>query len=198
MIRHGKTHGNLLGRYIGTTDEPLLPEEEEDLKKYAFGPVDRVFVSPRKRCVRTAEILFPGQDMEVVPEFAECDFGEFENKNYQELSDNPDYQKWIDSGGTLQFPGGESMISFQERCMAGMDRVAALAWENQWEEIALVVHGGTIMSILGACGFPKQEYFDWHVDNGEGYRVRFAPEAYCRGSRQMVVDGRIVRDSGKE
>ena len=92
MIRHGKTHGNLLGRYIGTTDEPLLPEEEEDLKKYAFGPVDRVFVSPRKRCVRTAEILFPGQEMEVVPEFAECDFGEFENKNYQELSDNPDYQ----------------------------------------------------------------------------------------------------------
>ena len=49
MIRHGKTHGNLLGRYIGTTDEPLLPKEEEDLKKYAFGPVDRVFVSPRKR-----------------------------------------------------------------------------------------------------------------------------------------------------
>jgi alpha-ribazole phosphatase len=198
MIRHGKTHGNLLGRYIGRTDEPLLPEEEEDLKKYAFAPVDRVFSSPRIRCVRTAEILFPEQEIVQMPEFAECDFGEFENKNYQELSDNPDYQKWIDSGGTLQFPGGESMMSFQQRCLSGMDQAVRLALENQWEEIALVVHGGTIMSILGAWGFPRQDYFDWHVDNGEGYRVRFSPEAYARGNRELVVDGRIVRGAVQE
>ena len=25
MIRHGMTYGNTQGRYIGTTDEPLLP-----------------------------------------------------------------------------------------------------------------------------------------------------------------------------
>ena len=182
MIRHGKTYGNSRGRYIGTTDEPLLLEE-----------ADQVFASPLMRCVQTAEILFPGQEPCLIPEFAECDFGEFENKNYQELSDNPDYQKWIDSGGTLGFPGGESMVEFQERCLAGMERVVAMSYEKDWEEIALVVHGGTIMSILGAYGFPKQDYFEWHVNNGEGYRVRFSPEAFCRGSRELVVDGKIVR-----
>lgn len=26
MIRHGKTYGNTLGRYIGVTDEPLCEE----------------------------------------------------------------------------------------------------------------------------------------------------------------------------
>ena len=67
------------------------------------------------------------------------------------------------------------------------------SYEKDWEEIALVVHGGTIMSILGAYGFPKQDYFEWHVNNGEGYRVRFSPEAFCRGSRELVVDGKIVR-----
>ena len=193
MIRHGKTYGNSRGRYIGTTDEPLLLEEAEALRRYAFEETDQVFASPLMRCVQTAEILFPGQEPCLNPEFAECDFGEFENKNYQELSDNPDYQKWIDSGGTLGFPGGESMVEFQERCLAGMERVVAMSYEKDWEEIALVVHGGTIMSILGAYGFPKQDYFEWHVNNGEGYRVRFSPEAFCRGSRELVVDGKIVR-----
>lgn len=105
MIRHGKTYGNTQGRYIGITDEPLLPEEAADLEQYSLGTVDRVFASPRKRCLETAAILFPGQEITVVEEFAECDFGEFENKNYQELSGNPNYQRWVDSGGTLEFPG---------------------------------------------------------------------------------------------
>lgn len=198
MIRHGKTYGNGLGRYIGTTDEPLLPEEEKALGHYAFGPMDQVFASPLKRCVQTAGILFPGQKPLLIPELAECDFGEFENKNYQELSDNPNYQKWVDSGGTIGFPGGENMREFQKRCLIGMEQVVALACENQWEEVAMVVHGGTIMSILDAYGFPKQDYFSWHVNNGEGYRIRFSPEAFLRGSRQLVVDGRIVRKKDRE
>ena len=72
MIRHGKTYGNTQGRYIGTTDEPLLPEEAADLKKYDLGSVDRVYASPRKRCRETAEILYPGQEITLVEEFAEC------------------------------------------------------------------------------------------------------------------------------
>ena len=123
MIRHGKTYGNTLGRYIGTTDEPLLPEEAADLQKYSLGSVDRVYASPRKRCLETAEILFPGQEITVVDEFAECDFGEFENKNYQELSGNPNYQKWVDSGGQLPFPGGESREGFRWRCLNGFQKV---------------------------------------------------------------------------
>ena len=90
------------------------------------------------------------------------------------------------------------MREFQKRCLIGMEQVVALACENQWEEVAMVVHGGTIMSILDAYGFPKQDYFSWHVNNGEGYRIRFSPEAFLRGSRQLVVDGRIVRKKDRE
>ena len=62
MIRHGKTYGNSRGRYIGTTDEPLLLEEAEALRRDAFEATDQVFASPLMRCVQTAEILFPGQN----------------------------------------------------------------------------------------------------------------------------------------
>ena len=36
LIRHGKTPGNQLNRYIGITDESVLEEDQEQLKKDAY------------------------------------------------------------------------------------------------------------------------------------------------------------------
>ena len=118
LIRHGKTEGNKLSRYIGTTDEPLCQEGTEFLHKMDYPKVQAVYVSPLKRCVQTAEILFPGEPVHIIEELAECDFGEFENKNYKELEGNPHYQEWIDSNGTLPFPGGESRM-YPQPCGRG-------------------------------------------------------------------------------
>ena len=124
LIRHGKTEGNKLSRYIGTTDEPLCQEGTEFLHKMDYPKVQAVYVSPLKRCVQTAEILFPGEPVHIIEELAECDFGEFENKNYKELEGNPHYQEWIDSNGTLPFSGrrkaGEGVL--KSRDLRGFDR----------------------------------------------------------------------------
>ena len=85
MIRHGKTYGNTLGRYIGVTDEPLCEEGKKELEQRTMDTVELLFVSPLKRCLETADILYPYAKQVKIPEFAECNFGEFENKNYQEL-----------------------------------------------------------------------------------------------------------------
>ena len=132
LIRHGKTFGNTLGRYIGTTDEELCPEGREELAalresgQYRSIRPDLVYVSPLRRCRQTAELLFPGVPQEICRDFRECDFGEFENRNYKELTGNPAYQAWVDSGGTLPFPGGESREAFQERCRAEFTRQGAM------------------------------------------------------------------------
>ena len=87
LIRHSMTAGNKLGRYIGArTDEPLCEEGIRLLENFSYPPVQRVFVSPMRRCRETAEILFPGAKKETEEHLKECDFGIFENKNYQELS----------------------------------------------------------------------------------------------------------------
>ena len=93
LIRHGKTEGNKLARYIGTTDEPLCQEGIDFLGKMDYPDIHTIYVSPLKRCVQTAEILFPGEPVHIIEELAECDFGEFENKNYRELDGNPKYQE---------------------------------------------------------------------------------------------------------
>lgn len=53
------------------------------------------------------------------------DFGAFEGHNYQELSGDPAYQRWIDSGGTLPFPEGESREEFIRRNVAGYEKCYA-------------------------------------------------------------------------
>ena len=105
LIRHGKTKGNLEGRYIGRTDESLCEAGRENLKKYQYPQVEMVFTSPMKRCMQTAETIYPGQQYQCIEEFRESDFGAFEGHTYKELSGDVRYQAWIDSGGTLPFPG---------------------------------------------------------------------------------------------
>ena len=101
LIRHGKTKGNLEGRYIGTTDEPLCEEGKQSLMQMAdakkYPAVEALFVSPMLRCRESAKILFPKQSISVVSDLRECDFGRYENKNFQELSGDADYQRWLDS-----------------------------------------------------------------------------------------------------
>ena len=185
LIRHGKTAGNLLGRYIGSrTDEPLCDEGREELAGKQLPEVERLYVGPMKRCVETAEILWPRFDrkkMQKVTDLRECDFGDFENKNYKELSGNRDYQAWIDSNGTLPFPNGESMDAFKSRCLEAFARIVEEVSGAEQEWIAsgktgifragIVVHGGTIMAILEQYGYPKAAYFDYQVKNGCGYRL---------------------------
>ena len=121
MIRHGATPSNKEHRYLGRTDEGLSKEGEQALYKArnTYPHVDHLFSSPMRRCAQTARILYPEQEIFMIPEWAEMDFGDFEGKNYVELKGNEYYQKWIDSNGTLPFPNGESREDFTERCKQG-------------------------------------------------------------------------------
>lgn len=139
-----------------------------------------VYASPMIRCRQTAKILWPkfanSSQIQYVQNLQECDFGAFENKNYQELSGNAEYQAWIDSNGTLPFPGGESNEAFRKRCCQAFQRITE-GLQKQEEKTgqtlraAVVVHGGTIMAILERFGTPKKNYFDYQVKNGCGYRL---------------------------
>ncbi|MBR0464055.1 MAG: histidine phosphatase family protein [Clostridia bacterium] len=169
LIRHGKTAGNLHGRYIGCrTDEPLCSEGVAFLQRMTPPQVRRVYTSPMKRCLETASILYPDIEPCVVEDFRECDFGAFEGLNYAELNGRADYQSWIDSGGEAAFPGGEGRASFARRSVRAFE--ALNLWRGEGD-CALVVHGGTIMAVMEAFARPKGAYFDFQIPCGEGYAL---------------------------
>ncbi len=87
---------------------------------------------------RQQEFFFREKQLNIIDELAECDFGEFENKNYQELDGNANYQSWIDSGGLLPFPGGESGEEFNKTNVTGFQKAVNgclrkwISWQHLW------------------------------------------------------------------
>ena len=187
LIRHGMTEGNRYQRYIGVTDEPLCEEGRELLGKFTYPKPQAVFVSPLKRCLETAAILFGDPKVRIIDQLAECDIGEFENKNYQELDGNEHYQSWIDSGGLLPFPGGESREEFKRRNVTGFQKAVNGCLRNGISLAALVVHGGTIMNVMEEYADEDRSFYDWHVQNGKGYEVEIDPELWKKGRKFLHV-----------
>lgn len=178
LIRHGETQANRERRYLGKTDESLSEGGTEALLSYKkrkrYPDVEYLFTSPMKRCMETAEILYPDICPVIIPEWEEIDFGRFEYKNYDDLKDDFQYQAWIDSGGSLDFPGGESKKDFILRCESGFIRMcnelrfskAVEQNANYYITVGIIVHGGTIMALLSSYG--GNNYFDYQVSNGGG------------------------------
>ena len=207
LIRHGKTPGNEEHRYIGRTDEALSDGGRAELKeknKAGYYPdADMLAVSPMKRCRQTAEILYPEKEQICVTALREMDFGEFEGKNYEELQGDTRYQAWIDSGGALAFPGGESREAFTARCRDGLFSLLEELGKTKKrpEHIAAVVHGGTIMALLSSCDVQavdevsgvrgqtdeEMHYYDYQCANGEGFTGIF--------SGTFREDGTLCRES---
>ena len=214
LIRHGMTQGNKEHRYVGTTDEGLLPESVEQLHgmqefwckqafmkdktgvlydreksesvgKPAANPCEvcaknvadnlTVYVSTCLRAKQTADILFPGAKQVEIAEFAECRFGTFEYKNYEELNGNADYQRFLDSMGEAPFPGGESKKEFSKRCSSAFEGELRKLMSEEAEAV-FVVHGGTIMAVLDRFSEPHRDYYDWQIGNAEGFRAEVIEE----------------------
>lgn len=192
LIRHGRTPGNEERRYIGRTDESLSEAGRSDIGSRQYPPVNFVFTSPMKRCVETAEIIYPQVSKEIIPEFRETDFGIFEGKNYEELKGNTLYIRWLESGGTLAFPEGESREEVRERVKEGFQRVRKHIRERgkagAETSVALVVHGGTVMELVSELF--GGNYYDYQVRNGEGYSFELSYDGLCSGLRAGFDSGR--------
>ena len=136
----------------------------------ALGPSPLVFSSPMKRCIETAQIVCDGQEIIVDEDLREMDFGDFENKNHEELDGNPDYQAWIDSNCEDMCPNGESKEQLVNRSMRAYRRIIDHLNDNNLDTAVVVCHGGNIMAILSEL--TGEDFYNFHVGNGEGYVVK--------------------------
>lgn len=213
LLRHGETEGNREKRYVGSrSDESITAEERmrlylagkhpERSVLSTLGNVKTIYVSPMQRCLETEQLLFLAPEFKhasVIPVVGlrECDFGAFEYKNYKELDGCPEYQRFIDSGGTEGFPGGESVTAFKKRCRDTFLRLMIphiseemkAQKESSQETVIFVVHGGTIMSIMEAFAKPEADYYCWHVKNAAGFLCRVETDQFHEGGFYLSLSG---------
>lgn len=196
FIRHLPTPGNEKKQYIGRTDEVLssgavtsfhkkkemyLKSQKEGKYPPFYPPAEMIVASPMKRCVQTAELIYPGQKIVTEPELRECDFGRFEGKTYEELKDDPAYIAWLESGGVLAFPEGEDQETFRSRCVEGVCRWLKKGAAEKKRSIAFVVHGGTIMAALHRLAEGEHSFYDWQTGNGRGFLALAAEDEWQAG-----------------
>ena len=173
LIRHGQTQGNLERRYIGSTDPALCAQGREALAGKRLPAVEKVYVSPLRRCRETAALLYPDTPLEIIRDLRETDFGGFEGHTYEELKDNPAYRAWLDTAGQSAPPDGECKADMARRAVAAFLAIAAR--HRPEARIALVAHGGTIMALLEALE-SHHEFYRWQAPNGGGFRCQWDGE----------------------
>lgn len=177
LIRHGKTPGNEEKKYIGVTDESLSDIGRKEILSKKYPKADIIFSSPMKRCLETAEIIYPDRTVHIEEGFRETDFGEFEGKNYEELKDEPSYIEWIKSGGASAFPNGEDRDTVKKRVLSAFEN--ALSIIKDGETAVFIVHGGTIMTIISELF--NSDFYDHQVKNGMGYFFELSPDGDLGG-----------------
>ena len=166
LIRHGRTEWNDTGRYQGQTDLPLSNEGAADLARADFFP-KTVYVTPLKRTQETARILFPDARQIVIDDLREMDFGVFEGRTYIEMENDDDYRAWVEDNCRGRCPGGESREEFAARVCAAFKKLM----DESEDDVVIVAHGGTQMSVMERFAVPHEPYFSRNAKNGTGYEL---------------------------
>ena len=155
VVRHGETPLNREMRYLGTTDDPLSPAgvQQAGWLASALGPLplQAVYASPLARAAETGRRIAEARrvDLRLEPRLREQAFGEWEGLSRSEVleRDSDRLLRWEADLG-LAPPGGESLLSVQERTLALVDELARV---HPGEWIALVSHVGPIKALLCAA-----------------------------------------------
>lgn len=161
LIRHFPTEGNGLKKYIGWTDEPIMPIQVTPIPH-----MKEVWGSDLLRCRQTAALLFPYAEYHASDNWRECNFGLWEEQTYIQLAGNPEYRNWIDDPYETTPPQGESLQMMAHR----IDRAVASLPER--ETLTVITHGGPIRYLASrATGRDFRQQTAWH-----GHRHRMVWE----------------------
>lgn len=192
LFRHGLTKGNLNAQYIGHTDLPLTTDSISSLRNIKahehYPRVDAVFSSPLKRCADSAKIMFPENNVLVIDDFIEYNFGEFEGLTAEELKDNEDFKNWMHGDIHASTPFGESNAQFAQRICAAFEKVIDGCVKTGTENIAIVGHAGVLMTILSCYALPEAPMAHWQMDAGYGYKLRLTPSLWMQAKKLEVAD----------
>lgn len=189
LIRHSITSGNLGDWYYGALDVPLVQEGIEKLKKLkAEGiypdPTDAdIYTSGMLRTEQTLETIYGKIPHKVIDELREYNFGIFEGKTYEELTQMPEFPPFHnDTTNDYVIPGGESRNMFEKRALLGWKKLVGF---HRLKELShrhsglaavsiAVCHGGVIDRIMHSIfGSDSDLRYQWTPETGRGYAVIF-------------------------
>lgn len=168
IVRHGQTEWNKQVRLQGRSDIPLNEEGKRMAEHTSAGLTDvaftRIYSSPLKRAIETAEIIRGSRNISVnIDErIVEMGFGEFEGIEFEKsrLEDYGELNNFFKHPHLYIPPvGGESIKMLRDRTASFMSDILSL---NDNEIILVVTHGAAISGLLAFINKADDEHL-WGV-----------------------------------
>ncbi len=153
VVRHGETDNNKLHRFIGSTDHPLNERGQAQAaclrEPMSNVRIDRIYSSPYRRAMMTAEQIRAGREIDIVPHRGLCEIhcGEWEGLNRAEIEARwPGViNLWQYEPDRLLMPGGESFEQVQSRAVQAFVDIVR---RESGRVIALTSHMLTIQLVM--------------------------------------------------
>lgn len=172
LIRHGQTDWNVQKKIQGSSDIELnetgiRQAEELSLRlieqKYQF---DKIYTSPKKRALTTAQIISERikTEYEIVEDFSEMNFGDWEGLSWPVVQTEYPfaYRKWHENRRYVPTPHGESYQQLLQRVLGALDKIL----EENFNNIAIVSHSAIIMSLqCYLSNIPFEEMLQFKATN---------------------------------
>lgn len=151
LIRHGD-HDLLNKKLAGRAPEVHLndagrKQAEELVERLKAIRFDAIYSSPLERTLEMATPLAEarGMTVELLPDIAEVDYGEWQGLALGQLSRKREWRVVRFAPSAMRFPGGESMREMQSRAAAVVERVALAHPKGT---VAIFSHGDVIKAVV--------------------------------------------------
>src|SRR3954469_11059837 len=149
FIRHGR-HDYLgraiAGRKAGVHLNDAGRQEAEHLaEKLSLLPVDAVYSGPLERVRETAEPIARrfNLPLQIADEFTEIGVGEWEDRAFAELSEQPLWRHINAFRSSTAFPNGELMLEVQVRAIRKLNQL-----RGRHRFIVVVTHGDVVRAVM--------------------------------------------------
>ena len=195
LVRHGPTRWNREKRYLGDTDQELLPGAEASIRRLAetvagYDP-EIFYTSPLKRARQTAALIRARvrRPVRVSHLLREMAFGQWEGRTAEELiaAKDPAYLDWL-QGGAMRPPGGESFDQFSRRLERFVQRCLR---RHTNQVVGVVAHAGSLrLILLKALGLSREHFFQFEIQPASLSVIRCFDTGQARlGCLNVTADG---------
>jgi probable phosphomutase (TIGR03848 family) len=147
-------------------------------------PITAIYSSPLERAMETAEPLAQALHLRTIPYegFLEIDLGQWTNCAFEDLAQQPLFQRFNTFRSCTRIPGGELMPEAQTRIIAGLEKLCS---QHRDETVAVVSHSDMIKAAIA-------HYAGIHLDLFQ--RIEISPasvsiiEVYDETARILLLN----------
>lgn len=158
VMRHSESTWNVAGYIQGRSSDPsiVLTPAGRSAARSLFASVpkpDILITSPLLRCIQTAEAGFslPFDKLPMLtrmnPYLLEIHAGDYEGRLIKDQENDPLWQIWMkDPTAFPGFPGGETLVEFQNRVLQGLGIICSEHGDAN-KQVLVITHG-VVMRVL--------------------------------------------------